>query len=109
MSPLQSAKLALMDATGLAKDALHIYVGLGVMLLAAVALKRPLADWRPLSAVVLAAFAGEIWDVIDTWAHGGTPRFRANWKDVANTLFWPTVLFLLARFTRVLTRSAPRA
>ena len=104
MSPLQSVKLVVLDATGLAKDALHVYVGLGVMLVVAIAFKRSLADWRPLAAVVLAAFAGEVWDVIDTWSHGGAPRFRANWKDVANTLFWPTVLFLLARFTRVLSR-----
>ena len=104
MSPLQSAKLVVLDATGLAKDALHVHVGLLVMLIVAVALKRSLADWRPLLAAVLAAFAGEIWDVVDTWSHGGAPRWNANWKDVWNTLLWPVVLFLLARYTRVLTR-----
>lgn len=104
MSPLQSAKLFVLDATGLAKDALHVHVGLLVMLVVAVALKRSLADWRPLAAAVLAAFAGEIWDVLDTWSHGGTPRWNANWKDVVNTLFWPVALFLFARYTRVLTR-----
>ena len=104
MSLLQSAKLVVMDVTNLGKDALHVHVGLGVMLIVAVALKRSLADWRPLLAAVIAAFAGEIWDMIDTWSHGGTPRWNANGKDVLNTLFWPTVLFLLARYTRVLTR-----
>lgn len=104
MSPLQSAKLVLMDWTGLAKDALHIYVGLGVMLLAAVLLKRSLGDWRPLAAVFLVALAGEIWDLIDTIIDGRSPRWRGNWKDIWNTLFWPGVLFLLARFTKVLKR-----
>ena len=104
MSPLQSAKLVILDATNLGKDALHIYVGLGVMLLVAVALKRSLGDWRPLLAVAIAALAGEIWDVFDTWAHGGSPRWNANWKDVWNTMFWPSVLFVLARFTKVLKR-----
>jgi cell shape-determining protein MreD len=104
MSWLQSAKISLMEATSLGKDALHVYVGLAVMLLVVIVLKKPLRDWRPLAAVLLAALAGEIWDVIDTFSHGGTPKFNANWKDVWNTMFWPTALFALARFTRVLKR-----
>jgi cell shape-determining protein MreD len=104
VSVLQSGKLVLMEITNLGKDALHIYVGMGVMLLVAIAFKRSLSDWRPLAAVALASVAGEIWDVIDTLTHGGRPRWNANWKDIWNTLFWPTVLFLLARFTRVLKR-----
>lgn len=104
MSVLQSAKLVLMEATNLAKDALHIYVGLGVMLFVAIAFRRSLADWRPIAAVAFASVAGEIWDLIDTFSHGGTPRWNANWKDIWNTMFWPSVLFGLARFTRVLKR-----
>lgn len=104
MSFLQSTKIALIEATDLSKDALHVYLGLTVMLLVVIVLKRPLRDWRPIAAVLIAALAGEIWDVIDTYGHGGTPKFDANWKDIWNTMFWPTVLFLLARFTRVLKR-----
>lgn len=104
MSPFQSAKLFVLDVTDLGKDALHVYVGLAVMLLVAAVLRRSLGDWRPWAAVLLAAFAGEIWDVVDTWSHGRTPRWNANWKDVWNTLFWPTVLFALARTTKVLKR-----
>ena len=104
MSILQQAKLMVMDVSDLGKDALHIYVGLGVMLLVVIAFKRSLKDWQPLAAVLLVALAGEIWDVIDTFAHGGRVRFDANWKDIWNTSFWPAVLFVLARFTRVLKR-----
>jgi hypothetical protein len=104
MSDFQSVKIMLSEATNLGKDALHIYVGLGVMLLVVILFKKSFADWRPLAAVAFAALAGEIWDVIDTYSHGGTPKFNANWKDVWNTMFWPTVLFLLARFTKVLKR-----
>ena len=104
MSWLQGAKLVVMDASNLGKDALHVYVGLSVMLLVVIVFRRSLADWRPLAAVTLAAFAGEIWDVIDTISHGGKPKWDANWKDVWNTMFWPTMLFGLARFTRVLKR-----
>ena len=104
MSFFQSTKIFLSEVTSLGKDALHIYVGLAVMLLVVVALKKPLSDWRPIAAVALASVAGEIWDVIDTFSHGGTPKWTANWKDVWNTMFWPTILFGLARFTKVLKR-----
>jgi cell shape-determining protein MreD len=104
MSSFQSAKILLAEVTSLGKDALHVYVGLGVMLAVAIAFRRPLSDWRPLLAVALASIAGELWDVIDTFSHGGRPRWSGNTKDIWNTLFWPTVFFLLARFTRVLKR-----
>jgi hypothetical protein len=104
MSPLQSAKMVLIEATSLGKDALHVYVGLGVMLAIAIAFRKPLSDWRPILAVAVASVAGELWDIVDTFSHGGQPRWSGNAKDVWNTLFWPTVLFLLARFTRVLKR-----
>ena len=104
MSVFQSAKIFLGEITNLSKDALHIYVGLGVMLLVVIAFKKPLSDWRPIAAVALASVAGEIWDVIDTFSHGSTPRWNANWKDIWNTMFWPTALFGLARFTKALKR-----
>ncbi len=104
MSPLQLVKLELMAWTGLAKDALHIYVGLAVMLIAAALLRRGLRDWRPLAAVAAVALAGELWDLVETVLGGRPPRWRGNWKDLWNTLFWPTTLFLLARFTAVLKR-----
>lgn len=104
MSSFQTAKLLLVEATNLSKDALHIYVGLGVMLLVVIVFKKSLSDWRPIAAVAVASIAGELWDIVDTFSHGGTPRWNANWKDVWNTLFWPTILFGLARFTRVLKR-----
>lgn len=104
MSVFQSAKLFLLDVTDLSKDALDVYVGLGVMLLVVILLRRSLADWRPLAAVALVALAGELWDFFDTWMHGGNPRVSLDAKAIWNTMFWPTVLFLLARFSRVLKR-----
>jgi hypothetical protein len=71
MSVLQSAKLVLAEATSLGKDALHVYVGLAVMLGVVIAFKKPLSDWRPILAVALASIAGELWDIIDTFSHGG--------------------------------------
>ena len=104
MDGFQQAKVAVAAALGLPKDALHIYVGLFVFLVAAALFRRPLSSWLPLVAVLVAALAGELWDLIDTWNAGGRPVLLRNWHDVWNTLFWPVVLFLLARYTRVLRR-----
>jgi hypothetical protein len=104
LSILQSAKIVIGEATHLGKDALHVYVGLTVMLAVAIFLKRSLADWRPLAAVALAAIAGELWDVIDTFNLGTRQKWGGNWKDIWNTMFWPATFFGLARFTRVLKR-----
>lgn len=104
MSPFQQAKIALGQLLGLPKDALHIYVGLAVFLIAAALLRRPLGSWVPIAAVFAAALAGEAWDLIETRAVGATAHWDRNWHDVWNTCFWPTMLFLLARYTRLLSR-----
>ena len=89
-------------ATSLSNDAVHIYLGLAVLLLAVALMKRPLSDWRPIALVVLASLAGPIWRYVDAYSHGGTPQWHADWRDVWNTLFWPAILFVLARFTRLI-------
>ncbi len=104
MSVLQSGKMLLAEATNLSREALHVHLGLAVMLLVVIGFNKPLSDWRPLLAVAFASVAGEIWDVVDTFSHGGTPVWNPSWTSVANTLFWPAVLFGLARFTGYLKR-----
>ena len=104
MSPLQSAKLAVMGAAGLGKDALHVYIGLGVFFVSAALFRVSLKDPRPLAAVLLTVLAGEIWDVVDTYGAGLQPVWSRNAKDVWNTMFWPVMLFLLARYTAILRR-----
>jgi len=98
----QSTKLLLLDLFGLDKDALHIYVGMGVFLLTALIFRLPLRDWRPLAAVFLAAVAGELLDLFESLVPNEQPRWGANWHDIWNTMFWPTMLFLLMRTPRML-------
>ena len=91
----QAVKLAIVSATGLSKDALHIYVGLGVMLTAAAVLRKPLGSIVPWLLVLTLAVAGELVDMRDNMEYW---RWGASLHDILNTLFWPTVLLLLARF-----------
>lgn len=106
MSGFQQVKIALVQLLGLPRDALHIYVGLAVFLAAAALLRRPLGSWVPIAAVVAVALIGEAWDLLDTRSAGARPRLDRNWHDVWNTCFWPFLLFLLARYTRLLSRRA---
>lgn len=103
MSPLQEAKWFLIGATGLSKDALHIYVGLGVLFAAALPGRWRVGDWQPLVAVLLVAMAGELWDLLDNIRTNVPMQWQGHVKDILNTLFWPAALTLLAR-TRLFRR-----
>jgi hypothetical protein len=99
---VQSLKLDIMGFAGLSKDALHLYVGLGVWLLAAAVFRRSITSLGPWLAVLLVACSIEAFDAFDDWVDLGHWRYRASLHDIANTMFWPTVLALLARYTRLL-------
>ena len=103
-SPLQAVKLWLVQHVHLAKDALHIYVALTVMFAAALVFGWRLSSWRPWLLVAFVAIAGEVWDVRDSLTSGTPVVLSANLHDVWNTLFWPSVILLLARRTRVFGR-----
>jgi hypothetical protein len=104
MSPLQQAKWLLVEHLHLSKDSLHIYVAMSLFLGSAILLRWPLGNWKPWLLVLAAAIAGEAWDLRDSLVYDTRVYLLANLKDVLNTIFWPTVLMLLARHTRVLKR-----
>jgi hypothetical protein len=101
-SAAQAIKLAIVSATALSKDALHVYVGLSVFLPSALILRRPLRSPLPWLAALLVAALGEIVDMRDDISSLGYWRWAASAHDMVNTIFWPTVLLCLARFTRFL-------
>lgn len=104
MSGFQSAKMWLVAQTGLPRDALHIYAGLFILLGFAALFRLSLRDWRPIVAVLAVTLAGEAWDLVDTNRRGRALAWANSWHDLWNTMLWPTILFLLARFTAVLRR-----
>lgn len=104
MGSLETAKFWLVTTLGLSKDALHVYVGLIVFFAAALVFRLPLRDVRPLAAVLLAAVAGEVWDIQEAAGLGRVQHLADNWHDIWNTMFWPTAIFLLARYTPALRR-----
>lgn len=97
MSTFQSMKHEIVQFASLSKDALHIYVGLAVFLLAAALARKGMRSAFPLLAVVAVALLGEVLDTLD-----GRWRLAASVHDLLNTIFWPVALWLLARYTRVM-------
>lgn len=96
-STAQTIKLAISELTGLSKDALHIYVGLAVFLVAAAVSPRRFRSIVPLIAVAAVAIAGELVDMHEDLSTLGYWRWVSSLHDMLNTLFWPAVVWLLAR------------
>ncbi len=94
---VQSLKLALVQAVGLSKDALHVYVGLIVFFVVVIALRKRSASPWPLTAVMMVAIVGELVDMRDDISSLGVWRWRASIHDVLNTAFWPFVITVLVR------------
>lgn len=101
MSPLQTAKLWLVQHVHLGKDALHIYVALGLFFGSALLFGWRLRSWRPWLVVLTVALLGEAWDIRDRHLGHIPQNYDANFHDIWNTLFWPTVIILLARRTKL--------
>lgn len=81
------------DGTGLPDTILHIHAGMIVLLLARVMTGRSLGSFVPLSIVALAESINEILDRLNF----GSWRWADTLGDIANTMFWPTVIALAVR------------
>lgn len=101
-SAYQLAKLHVVQAVGLSKDALHVYAGLLIFLGVILVFRKPMRSVVPLIAVVVAAAIAEAFDARDDIASLGHWRVGASAHDVINTVFWPAVFFIVAKFKKAL-------
>jgi hypothetical protein len=101
-SAFQNAKLEVVATLGLSKDALHIYVGLLIFFASAAILRKSLRSFLPLVIVLAIAMLAEAFDARDDIADLGHWRVSASIHDILNTMFWPTILCVLSRYTKVL-------
>lgn len=91
---LQILKLDIIEATGLGKDALHVYAGLAVFLLVRLAW-RWRGGWLLAWTAALILACGVEWLDMRVDAAGSTLQPDGeHWHDIWNTMFWPTVLML---------------
>ncbi len=88
-----SRKSALGEATGASQELLHVHAGLLIFVLAALVLRRKMRSPVPLTIVIIFALLNEVVD----WVSGGPPDSPEAIWDFLNTVFWPFLLFLIAR------------
>lgn len=88
-----ATKRALVALLGMTDDLLHVHLGLALFAVTALLTRRRMQSWWPLGIVVAFALGNEVIDYFaaEDWSD------RLSALDVANTVVWPLVLFLLAR------------
>lgn len=94
----QSVKIFLLEGTGLAKDALHVYAGLILYLGVRLCFRRRGGGILAWLVVLTAAVTGEYLDIKVEALDNGMQPDSAHWHDIWNTLFWPTVLLIVGRW-----------
>jgi hypothetical protein len=106
---LQILKLQLLEATGLGRDALHVYAGMAVFI-AVRLLWRWRGGWVLAWLAALAMAMGIEWMDIKAEGQAGTLQpDPAHWHDVWNTMVWPTVLLLIGRWLHPRPKPKPEA
>ena len=90
-------KDAIEAATGLGRDALHIYFAILIQIGAAALLRRKVADWLPWLMVLGFAVANEYFDAYVV-GEAGDWEISSGVHDLWNTMLVPTMLLLLTRF-----------
>ncbi|HEX2811557.1 MAG TPA: hypothetical protein VHO04_02645 [Sphingopyxis sp.] len=97
-SLFEARKLSVIEATGLDKDALHIYFGMALFVLVRLAWRGRggwLAAWI---AVLVMACGGEWLDLTAEYSKSAIQPDAEHWHDIWNTMFWPTVLLVVGRW-----------
>lgn len=79
--------------TGASQELLHVHAGLMIFVLASLVLRRQFHSPIPLALVAVFALFNELLD----WINGPSAYGFEPYRDIANTVFWPSILFLLAR------------
>src|SRR3546814_16213282 len=90
-------KMWLVTASGLDKDALHIYFGLALFLAARLIWRRA-GGWLIAWGAVLAMACGGEWlDMTSELRNAAIQPDAAHWHEIWHTLFWPTDLLAIGR------------
>jgi large-conductance mechanosensitive channel len=78
-------------------DALHVIVGVVILLAVAVLIQKPVSSVWPLLSVLILELLNEAADLtLEWWPHRGM-QYGESMRDVILTMVLPTVLFLSTR------------
>jgi hypothetical protein len=100
-SSYQLAKIHIMNALPLSKDAVHIYIGLIIFFGAVILWKKGRILPICLVPVLIVALGMETIDLVDDYRSFGYPRWSASFHDLLNTSFWPLIMVALAKLRAI--------
>lgn len=101
-------KTEIVAAIGLERDAMHIYVSVLIQFAVALFLRRGLAHWLPLLAVLIAACGNEFLDLqVETWPEPDE-QLAESVRDIVNSMLMPALLFAVARWSPAAIFPSPR-
>lgn len=90
-------KLFLERSVAFSQDAVHVIVGVLLMIAAALLLRKPISSWWPWVVVLAATLINEFVDLwVEQWPEAAM-QYGEGAKDVLVTMFVPTVLLVSAR------------
>ncbi|OTG76246.1 hypothetical protein B9T26_03495 [Acinetobacter sp. ANC 4169] len=98
LSKFQELKIYIVNFTDLSRDSLHIYAGLLLFFIVAFIHHRQVKSRWAIWTVVMVAIAAELFDARDDLINHGYWRVGASMHDMINTIFWPLLIWLMARF-----------
>jgi 4-hydroxybenzoate polyprenyltransferase len=108
MASWHQGKLFIEHAVRISHDTLHLIFGVLIWLVVALVSRRPLTSWTPwlwALAFILWNEASDLWN--EHWPDAGQ-QYGEGAKDIALTMFVPTLLMMAARFRPDLFRAAPQ-
>ena len=88
------------DGTGLPDTILHIHAGMALLMIARLITRRSFGTFIPWTVVA----AGEAFNEIMDRMNFGSWRWDDTLLDIANTMFWPTVICLGVRLRPIIAR-----
>jgi hypothetical protein len=96
-SPYQQLKNQILSIIGFSKDAVHIYIGVGCLLLSILVLRVPPSAYRALVLGLLVSLGMEVLDLRDNVRYRETTRALATMHDLVNTNLLPYLIVVALR------------
>jgi hypothetical protein len=96
-SPYQQLKNHILAIVGISKDAVHIYIGIGCLLISILLLRLPPTSFKALILTVIVSLGMEAMDLRDNVKYREMTRVMASLHDIWNTNLLPFLVVLTLR------------
>jgi hypothetical protein len=96
-SPYQQLKNHVLALVGISKDAVHLYIGIGCLLVSILVLRLPPTSYKALILTLLVSLGMEAMDLHDNVRYRDTTRAMASAHDIWNTNLMPLLVVTALR------------